>query len=72
MEQVKEETATGLASSVETGWRGQVVPERWALLSYSSTGNMIAVSTGWGEHVVFTIEVVDTLKNHPIDALKVS
>ena len=49
-----------------------MVPERWALLSYSSTGNMIAVSTGWGEHVVFTIEVVDTLKNHPIDALKVS
>lgn len=61
----------GLASSVETGWRGQMVQEQWAL-SYSSTGNMIVASTGRGGHVVFAIQVVDTLKNQPIDALKVS
>lgn len=47
-------------------------PRAVALLSYSCTRNTIAASTGWGEHVVFAIEVVDTLKNYPIDALKVS
>lgn len=35
--------------------------ELWALLSYSSTGNLISASTGAGEHAVFFIEVVELI-----------